>query len=89
MATRAKAEENVYPPYSHTIDQGPYGIGAVAIGAAAAGKAYYRREDFSNGWKWGNEHMTFVRDLWDADEMRGRLLDLDGLGKENGLEIWK
>ena len=66
-----------------------YGLGAVAIGAAAAGTAYYRREDFLNGWKWGFEHMTFVKNLWDAEGMGNRLEDLDGLGKEHGVRFWK
>ena len=66
-----------------------YGLGAVALGAAAAGTAYYRREDFMNGWKWGFDHMTFVRNLWDDAAMKERLDTLDRLSKERNIMFWK
>lgn len=62
-----------------------YGLGAVALGAAAAGTAYYRREDFMNGWKWGFDHMTFVRNLWDDSGMKERLDALDRLGRDRDI----
>ncbi|ODN79712.1 hypothetical protein L202_03636 [Cryptococcus amylolentus CBS 6039] len=62
-----------------------YGLGAAALGAAAMGAAYYRREDFVTGWKWGYEHMTFVKNLWDSEGMTTRLEAVDGLIKERGL----
>jgi hypothetical protein len=65
-----------------------YGLGAVALGAAA-GTAYYRREDFMNGWKWGFDHMTFVRNLWDDAAMKERLETLDRLSKERNIMFWK
>ncbi|GMK54501.1 hypothetical protein CspeluHIS016_0110870 [Cutaneotrichosporon spelunceum] len=49
------------------------GIGAIAVAGAAAGTAYFRRDDLATGWKWGAEHMTFVRNLWDQPGMRSRL----------------
>ncbi|ORY32635.1 hypothetical protein BCR39DRAFT_523294 [Naematelia encephala] len=64
------------PPSNRTM----YGLGAVALGAAAAGTAYYRREDLANGWKFGYEHMTFVRNLWDEAALRGRLDGIAELG---------
>lgn len=66
-----------------------YGLGALALGAAAAGTAYYRREDFFNGWKYGYEHMTFVRNLWDDEGMKGRLEDLARLSEERNVRFWK
>lgn len=66
-----------------------YGLGAVALGAAAVGTAYYRREDFVNGWKFGYEHMTFVRNLWDEEAMKNRLLELDELGKSRSIRFYK
>lgn len=62
-----------------------YGLGAMALGAAAVGTAYYRREDFLNGWKWGYEHMTFVKNLWDDEALKERLEDLHRLGMERDL----
>lgn len=52
------------------------GIGALAMAGAAAAGAYYR-EDLSNtfatGWRWGFDHMTFVRNLWDSDGLKRRM----------------
>lgn len=66
-----------------------YGLGAVALGAAAAGTAYYRREDFMNGWKWGFDHMTFVKNLWDDTGMKERLDALDRLQRERNIMFAK
>ena len=66
-----------------------YGVGAMALGAAAVGTAYYRREDFMDGWKWGYEHMTFVRNLWDDEAMRGRLVGIEQLSKDRKVRFWK
>ena len=66
-----------------------YGIGAMALGAAAVGTVYYRREDFMSGWNWGYEHMTFVRNLWDEEGMKGRLEDLNGLVDLRGIVFRK
>jgi hypothetical protein len=65
-----------------------YGLGAVALGAAA-GTAYYRREDFMNGWTWGFDHMTFVKNLWDDAAMKQRLDTLDRLQEERDIMFWK
>jgi hypothetical protein len=61
----------------------------MALGAAAVGTAYYRREDFLNGWKWGYEHMTFVRNLWDDQGLKDRLDDLDRLSRERSVLFTK
>jgi hypothetical protein len=61
----------------------------VALGAAAVGTAYYRREDFLNGWKYGYDHMTFVRNLWDEEGLRVRLEGIERLGKEWNVPFWK
>jgi len=57
-------------------------LGAVAaLSAAAAGTAYYRREDLALGWRWGYDHMTFVKNLWDVDGLKARLLRIDELSR--------
>lgn len=66
-----------------------YGAAALALGAAAAGTAYYRREDFLNGWKWGFEHMTFVKNLWDDQAMKARLEGINELGEERKIVFTK
>ena len=83
--TRSKSSWAVPTPSSKAL----YGLGAAALGAAAVGTVYYRREDFMNGWKYGYDHMTFVRNLWDEEAMRGRLVALDQLSRDRNVRFWK
>lgn len=56
------------------------GIGALAMGAAAAAGAYYREDlqnTFATGWRWGFDHMTFVRNLWDNEGLRRRMASIE------------
>lgn len=66
-----------------------YGLGAVAVGAAAMGGAYYSREHFLNGWKWGYDHMTFVGNLWDAEALERRLQSIEELRVKYGVAFAK
>lgn len=66
-----------------------YGLGAVAVGAAAMGGAYYSREHFLNGWKWGYDHMTFVGNLWDADALERRLQGIEELRIKHNVAFTK
>jgi hypothetical protein len=66
------------------------GLGALAaLSAAAAGTAYYRREDLALGWKWGYDHMTFVRNLWDIDGLKTRMLRIDELSRTRDIVFAK
>lgn len=56
------------------------GVSALAaLGVAAAGTAYMRRDDLAGGWKWGYDHMTFVKNLFDEEGMKARLRRIDEL----------
>lgn len=58
-----------------------YGGAALAAGAAAAGTAYYKREDLALGYAWATDHMKYVGNLWDEDKMRKRVesvIDVEG-----------
>nr|ODN82523.1 hypothetical protein L203_05331 [Cryptococcus depauperatus CBS 7841] len=66
-----------------------YGLGAAALGAAAVGAAYYRREDFVTGWKWGYDHMTFVKNLWDEDGLKQRLGAINELSRDQDVLFTK
>ncbi|WVR07297.1 hypothetical protein IAU60_004338 [Kwoniella sp. DSM 27419] len=66
------------PPSTKTM----YSLGAAALGAVALGTAYYRREDFVTGWRYGYDHMTFVKNLWDDEAMKARLVDTNDLIEE-------
>ncbi|KLT40835.1 hypothetical protein CC85DRAFT_329607 [Cutaneotrichosporon oleaginosum] len=72
-AEEARARGQQPQPTSWWQGKAAVGLGAIAVAGAAAGAAYFRREDLATGWKWGSEHMTFVRNLWDAKALRDRL----------------
>ena len=42
-----------------------------------------------NGWKWGFEHMTFVKNLWDDQAMKARLEGINELGEERKIVFRK
>lgn len=53
-----------------------YAVGGAIAAGAAAGTAYWRREDISSGYNWAFDHMKYVGKLWDEEGMRKRLDDL-------------
>lgn len=61
----------------------------MALSAAAAGTAYYRREDLATGWKWGFDHMTFVKNLWDSEGMKRRMEGIALMTKEHKVTFVK
>ena len=50
---------------------------AVAIGSAviagAAGTAYYKREEIGVGYTWVTDHLRYVGNLWNRQELDARL----------------
>ncbi|KAH9951736.1 hypothetical protein B0H21DRAFT_842833, partial [Amylocystis lapponica] len=57
-----------------------YAVGGALIAGAAAGTAYYKRDELSVGYKWATDHMQFVGALWDQRAMQRRvqaLLDIE------------
>jgi hypothetical protein len=65
------------------------GLGALALGAAAAGTAYYRRDDLATGWKWGFDHMTFVKNLWDTEGMKRRMEGIETMRQSHNVTFAK
>ncbi|KAI6163078.1 hypothetical protein EDD17DRAFT_1776250 [Pisolithus thermaeus] len=53
-----------------------YTVGGAIAAGAAAGAAYWRREDITSGYKWAFDHMKYVGNLWDKEAMGKRLDDL-------------
>lgn len=50
-----------------------YAIGGAILAGAAAGGAYYKREDLSAGYSWATDHMKYVRNLWDEGALQRRV----------------
>lgn len=53
-----------------------YAVGGALVAGAAAGTAYYRRDDIGSGYNWATDHMNYVRNLWDEEALRKRMRDL-------------
>lgn len=48
-------------------------IGGAVIAGTAAGTAYYKREEIGVGYTWVTDHLKYVGNLWNREELEGRL----------------
>jgi len=62
-----------------------YAVSGALIAGAAAGTAYYKREDIGTGYKWAGDHMKYVGTLWDEDALRRRLQKLLEIEEQMGV----
>jgi len=49
------------------------GLGGLLISGATAGAAYYKRDDLGLGYTWATDHMKYVGNLWDEQQMKRRV----------------
>lgn len=59
--------------------------GAVLAAGAAAGTAYYKRDDLTSGYGWASDHMRYIGNLWDENAMRRRVESIINLEDEAGV----
>jgi len=59
--------------------------GAVVTAGAAASAAYYKKEEIGSGYTWATDHMKYVGNLWDEQEMNKRLDTVVGYEKKMGI----
>ncbi|KAK0230978.1 hypothetical protein IW262DRAFT_1453901 [Armillaria fumosa] len=62
-----------------------YAVGGALLAGAAAGGAYYRRDDLGVGYTWATDHMKYVRNLWDEPALRQRVEDLVDIEEQEGV----
>ncbi|KAF8311152.1 hypothetical protein DL93DRAFT_2149723 [Clavulina sp. PMI_390] len=62
----------------------PAAIGAVAAGAAA-GAAWYKKEDLTTSVTWASDHLKYVGNLWDQKGLHTRVESLIAVQKESGV----
>ncbi|KAH8106000.1 hypothetical protein BXZ70DRAFT_1004290 [Cristinia sonorae] len=62
-----------------------YAVGGGLIAGAAAGTAYYRREDIGAGYSWATDHMKYVGNLWDENTMAIRMDNLLKIEQQMGV----
>lgn len=53
-----------------------YAVGGALIAGAAAGTAYYKRDDIGTSYTWVSDHMKYVGNLWSQAELEERLSKL-------------
>ena len=56
----------------------------IAAGAAASA-AYYKKEEIGVGYTWAADHMKYVGNLWDEQELDKRLNTVVGYDKNMGI----
>jgi len=61
-----------------------YGGAALAAGAAA-GTAYYKRDDLASGYGWATDHMKYIGNLWDENAMRRRVESVIDIEQDMGV----
>jgi len=49
------------------------GVGGALLAGAAAGTAYWRKDDIGAGYKWWADHMKYVGNLWDEQSLSARV----------------
>jgi hypothetical protein len=61
-----------------------YAFGSAVLAGAAAGGAYYKREDINVGFAWATDHMKYVGNLWDEEALKRRLNTLVDAEEQEG-----
>ena len=59
--------------------------GAVIAAGAAASAAYYKKEEIGTGYMWATDHMKYVKNLWEEEELNKRLETIVGYDKKMGI----
>lgn len=53
-----------------------YAVGGALLAGAAAGTAYYKRDEIGVGYTWVSDHMKYVGNLWNQAELEERMRKL-------------
>ena len=62
-----------------------FAVGGALLAGAAAGTAYYKRDEIGVGYTWATDHMKYVGNLWDEDALRRRLDNLFEIEEKLGV----
>ena len=60
-------------------------MGGALLAGAAAGTAYYKRDDIGIGYTWVSDHLKYVGNLWNKDELEVRLHRLFAIEAQMGV----
>lgn len=59
-----------------------YGVGGALLAGAAAGTAYWKREDLGLTYTWFTDHMKYVSTLWEDDNLKARVDKVAEINRE-------
>ncbi|CDO71370.1 hypothetical protein BN946_scf184908.g128 [Trametes cinnabarina] len=62
-----------------------YAVGGALLAGAAAGTAYYKRDDIGVGYTWVSDHLKYVGSLWSQEELEARLNKLLEIESQMGV----
>lgn len=62
-----------------------FAVGGALLAGAAAGTAYFKREEIGVGYTWATDHMKYVGTLWDEATLRKRVDDLMQIEEKLGV----
>ncbi|KAH6915132.1 hypothetical protein BKA70DRAFT_1368913 [Coprinopsis sp. MPI-PUGE-AT-0042] len=71
--------------WSKWVGPAAYAIGGAVVAGAAAGGAYYARDQLTQGYTWATDHMKYVGNLWDNDGMKARVESLMDIDEQEGV----
>lgn len=66
-----------------------YAVGGALIAGAAAGGAYYKKDDLTQGFSWATDHMKYVGNLWDDVALEERINALVDIERDHGVVFRK
>jgi len=62
-----------------------FAVGGAVLAGAAAGGAYYKKDDLTQGLTWATDHLKYVGNLWDEAVLAKRVEDLVDIENEHGV----
>ncbi|KAJ3576203.1 hypothetical protein NP233_g612 [Leucocoprinus birnbaumii] len=62
-----------------------FAVGGALLAGAAAGGAYYKRNDINQGFSWVMDHMKYAGNVWDEQGLRRRVDDLVDAQEKHGV----
>lgn len=80
--TQSKAPQTAWSKWASPA---AFAVGGAILAGAAAGGAYYNREDLGQGYTWATDHMKYVGTLWDETALNRRIEDLIDIEEREGV----
>jgi hypothetical protein len=62
-----------------------YTVGGALIAGAAAGTAFYKRNELTSGYTYLQDHMKYAGNLWDENALKRRVDDILRAEQEHGI----